>query len=67
MALNLQLTIIFVRSVWVAVDWTWNSMSSPAGVSNSQMNVKLHIHVNILLFYNKQRNSKKKTLSISER
>lgn len=44
-----QLTIALVRPLWMAVDWAWHTMSSPAGVSNAEVNIKLHVQVNILL------------------
>lgn len=45
-----QLTVALVRSVWMAVDWAGHAMGGPAGVSNAEVNIKLHIQVNILLF-----------------
>lgn len=45
-----QLTICLVRSVWMAVNRAWHTVGGPAGVGDADVNVKLHIKVNILLF-----------------
>lgn len=45
-----QLTICLIRSVWVAVQWAGSAVRGPAGVGNANVNVKLHIQVDILLF-----------------
>lgn len=45
-----QLTICLIRSVWMAVNRAWYTVGGPAGVGDAEVNVELHIQVNILLF-----------------
>lgn len=45
-----QLTICLIGSVWVAVKWAGSAVGRPAGVGNADVNVELHIQVDILLF-----------------
>ena len=44
------LTVTLVRPLRVAVHRAGGPMSGPASVGNAKMNVKLHIHVEVLLF-----------------
>lgn len=45
--------------MWMTVDWAGLTVSGPASVGNATVDIKLHIQVNILLFYKSNKHTPK--------